>query len=116
MWERLGNDDELGFIVRAANLSGSMEATKEIEVDDWSDLEKGLKEAIEKYMRLSEKSDPDFYAVVEDYLKENFPHPTRQRGLSKQIEAANAAREGSAQEGTPNRSDERQPLDKLREE
>jgi len=101
LWSQLGNNDDLGFIVRAANLSGSMEATKEIEVDDWSDLENGLKEAIEKYMRLSEKSDPDFYAVVEDYLKENFPHPTRQRGLSKQIESANAAREGSAQKATP---------------
>lgn len=101
LWSQLGNNDDLGFIVRAANLSGSMEATKEIEVDDWSDLENGLKEAIEKYMRLSEKSDPDFYAVVEDYLKKIFPHPTRQRGLSKQIEAANAAREGSSQKATP---------------
>lgn len=61
---------ELDFFLKAANLSGFLDAEKSITIRDWESLAKCIMGAIDDYL---ESEDGDFWEMTEAALLKAFP-------------------------------------------
>ena len=65
--------DNMGLVIKAANVSGTMEAKKEIEVHDWDALTEAITDFVNWYLNDEEAGDCDFFEELGKRLKKNFP-------------------------------------------